>query len=440
VTVRAGASVVDITPGAGLVMGGYGARQGVSAGTRDALCARTLVLSDGAAIAVLSYCDLVGVGPDVLEEARRLIQSEGGIQPEAVAIGATHTHSGPGTLRIKDDAGYPHHVARKIAGSVLEAVAALEPVTLKLATAEVTQISQNRRDPDGPILTEATVLLAERGGGAPPVATLVNYACHATVLEYDNMLYSPDFPGAAARLIERNLGGVAMYMQGCAGDINPIWMRHDFEEVERVGGILGAAAIKAAHELAPLGRGQWAVNLSWSERTPKEPAPGTVLNDVSIAWERRTIDLQRRLLPPPSELEREIAELEARLDALEAGDIAGRRAIRPRLNEIRMERLRGRPAAPGETDAVEVSAIRLAPGCAIVTLPGEFDVEIGEDIRRACGLDHLLVSGYTNGYAGYFPKPKDFPEGGYEVGSARYEPEAADVVTDAALHALRSVR
>src|SRR5207237_728155 len=142
----------------------------------------------------------------------------------------------------------------------------MQPVTLKYGESQVSTISQNRRHPDGPIETTGKVLLAAPDGGGPAVATLLNYACHATVLEHDNLCYSADFPGAAARTVERAAGGVCVYVQGACGDINPVWMRHDFAEVERVGGILGAAAARTAHELRPLGEGQWGINLSWSEQ------------------------------------------------------------------------------------------------------------------------------------------------------------------------------
>ena len=73
-----------------------------------------------------------------------------------------------------------------------------------------------------------------------------------------------------------------------------------------------------------------------------------------------------------------------------------------------------------------------------MTLPGEMHVEIGNDIRARAGVEHLLISGYTNGYIGYVPKASDFPDGGYEVGCARFEPEAAEMLTQAAVDAVRS--
>src|SRR5215212_13613 len=215
-TVRAGAAVIDITPGVGIAMGGYGARQGVSTGIHDPLFVRVLVLDDGATKLVIAICDLVGVTAELVEQARELIVKDCGIPPENVAISATHTHSGP-LLRTEGVEAMISVTARKIVGAVQVALQCTQAVALKAATTRVTTISQNRRHPDWPIEETATILLAAPEGGAEPVATVVNYACHATVLEHDNLLYSADFPGAMARAVERVVGGVGIYMQGAAG-------------------------------------------------------------------------------------------------------------------------------------------------------------------------------------------------------------------------------
>lgn len=439
-SLSAGAAVIDITPGVGLPMGGYGARVGVATGIHDPLHVRTLVLDDGANQLVLAICDLVGVPVELVEQARAQIEADCGIPAGNVCISATHTHSGP-LLRREGIAEYISVTARKIAGSVQVARQALRTVTLKLATAEVSSISQNRRDPDGPIQTAAHILLAAPPGGAEPVATLVNYACHATVLEYDNLLYSADFPGQMAAAVERELGGVALYMQGAAGNINPIWMRHDFAEIRRIGGILGGAAGRAAHELRPLGEGQWAVNLNWSEETPKEPAPGVVLSGIGLKAAQRFVELERRALPSLDEIESEIAQLETKLAALAGDDQAGRRAIRPRLNTLRMDRVQRLTdsAEPGQREPVELQAFRLSDECAVVTLPGEFFVEIGSEIEREAGVEHLLICGYANATAGYVPTAAAFPQGGYECGRARFAPEAAATIVREAAALVRSL-
>jgi hypothetical protein len=260
-------------------------------------------------------------------------------------------------------------------------------------------------------------------------------------MEYDNLHYSADFPGAMARAVEAATGGIAIYMQGAAGDINPIWMRHDFAEVERIGGILGAAAARSSYELRPLGEGQWAVNLSWSEQTPKEPAAGTVLTGLRLAGARREVTVPRRSLPPVAEIEAEMAELEAKFAALAPDDQAGRRALRPRMNAIRMDRLQaiGDPILADGSESIELQAFRIADQCAVIMLPGEFFVELGQAIRTAAGVPHLLVCGYANQTAGYFPTAAAFPEGGYEAGRARFSPEVGERMVQEAAALVRDV-
>lgn len=441
-TISAGACAVDITAPIGISMGGYGARQGVSTGIHDPLLVRCLVLSDGASTFAIAVCDLVGVGPDIVNGARELIAEETGIPASNVLVGATHTHSGPAGLRIGSiDTDYVKVTGRKVAGAVRHAFDNMQPVTLKFGTVGVTTVGQNRRDPDGPIEDTARVLLAAPEDGGPAVATLVNYACHATVLEHDNLLYSADFPGAACRFIEREIGGTAVYLQGACGDINPVWMRHDFAEVHRIGGILGAAAVRVAHELRPVGEGQWAVNLSWSEETPKAN-PGARLDRAPLAVAREIVAIPRRILPERDVIAKEIEALEADLAKIAADDVRARRVVRPRLNQLRMEYVfagRGR-AEPGQTEAAEVQAFRVSSECVVVSLPGEFFVEIGQEIERECGYPHVLIAGYANNYLGYVPTAAEFPNGGYEVGCARFEPEAAAMISAAAVRAARSLQ
>ena len=440
-TVLAGASVIDITSPVGVEMGGYGARKGVATGIHDNLNVRTLVLDDGTTKLVIAICDFVGVGPKIVDAAREVIAGELGIPPECVCIAATHTHSGPLTVRTGDGLDYSTVTAAKIAGSVRVALTNMQPVTLKVGLAEVSTISQNRRDPGGPQETVLKVLLAAAAGGAEPVATVMNYACHATVLEHDNMLYSADFPGVAAALLEHAVGGTGIYMQGTCGDINPAWMRHDFAEIRRIGSIVGAAAARTAHELRPLGEQQSCINLSWNEDVPVEPAPGTLISGISLASARTFLDLPRKRLPAADIIEAELKEIGDRLAALAPGDTAGRRALRPHLNQLRMDRVSKErfPSSEGMSQRVELQVFRISPQLAVVMLPGEFFVETGRAIARRSPFEHTFISAYANDYAGYFAPADQFPCAGYEVGSTRFEPESEGRILDAVEQLLQSL-
>jgi hypothetical protein len=422
-------------------MGGYSARQGTATGVHDRLFARTIVFSDGTTELVVTVCDLVGVGEQIVRRCRELAESELGIPAGNVLIAATHTHSGPLDVNAPELSPYAEQVAQGVLRSIREARQSCQPVTLKAGTVEVTTISQNRRDPDGPIETMATVVVATPVTGGRPIATLVNYACHSTVLEHDNMEYSPDFPGAMARFLEREIGGTAVYLQGAAGNINPVWMRHDFTEVERVGGILGAAATRVVHELTPLGHGQWCINLSWSEDVEKAPG-GSLLSAAPLAATRVLLEFPRREGRSQDDLRKEIEGLEADRSAA-GGDLERRHELTARINQLRVEwAVAGRRASgapPASVIPVEVQAMRITQECAIVTLPGEFFVETGAAIRSAAGIPHLLIAGYANGMIGYVPPEEAFEHAGYEVGRAELDPTAVRTITDAAVGAVRGL-
>src|SRR4051794_25088996 len=82
---RVGTAEVVISPPAGTPMAGYYQTR-LSTGVHDDLHAKAIVLASGSGRAALVACDLVGIPPAVIEEARALIQSATGIPGEAVMI------------------------------------------------------------------------------------------------------------------------------------------------------------------------------------------------------------------------------------------------------------------------------------------------------------------------------------------------------------------
>ena len=316
------------------------------------------------------------------------------------------------------------------------AVAAFDdarPVSLKTTAVDVGSIGRNRRHPDGPYETRLKVVVAE-GDDGRPVVTLLNHACHATVLEADNRKYSADLPGAAVRAVERAVGGVGIYLQGACGDVNPVWMAHDRSDVERVGGIVGTAAARAVHELRPVGASQQVINLSWSEDVVVEPAHGALVPGTPLSTGSTIVELAWRAFPGESEIDAAVADAEVRA---QAGAVAERRQARAELNRLAMERIYGALAPePGKRHKAEVQVVEFGDALAVVALPGEFFTEIGWEIERRAGRPHVLVCGYANNYLGYFPTSEAFADDGYEVGCARFEPAASAAFVDAALSLL----
>lgn len=439
--IRAGAAAIEITPPVGDGMAGYGARTGVSAGIHDPLYVRALVLDDGATRLGIAICDLVGVTAELTERARARTQELTGIPPENVIVGATHTHAGPDYFRSTSDSEVLAIMARKIGGALAVAASAAEPVQLKLGEALVTSVSQNRRHPDGPIDPALKILSADRADGST-LAALINFACHATVMNADNLLLSGDYPEATVRALQRLLGDISVvFVNGACGNINPTWTAQRFPEVERMGRILGGEAGRVVSEMQPLGRGLFAANIRWNEETPKPITAGELLEGARLHSTRRTIQLPIKAWLPDEEYELRVAEARNKVESLAgAHDRDRRRAAMAVITHLDMERrLARRHHGSAPVRSAEIQAFGLAPSCAILALPGEFFTETAREIERRSGVRRLLISCYSNDYIGYVAPPTAFDEGGYEVGATPFGPEAERIVIDAAVELLRAL-
>ncbi|MGH9104525.1 MAG: neutral/alkaline non-lysosomal ceramidase N-terminal domain-containing protein [Acidimicrobiales bacterium] len=437
-----GAAMANISPPVGCPMGGYSARKGLAERVAAPLMCRAFVFDDGATPLAVVSCDLLYATFDMVTIARRLIGEALGWPGSSVMVNATHTHSGPAGLTLGLDSTYVELVARQVASAVATAYRDRRPALLEYSEARVGSLGRNRRDPEGPAETTARFLIAEAVETGGTIATIISYACHATVLEHDNLAISPDFPGAAVAVVEQLVGGQAAYLQGCAGSINPVWMRHDHGEAARLGRILGTAAARAVDEARPLGRGQWVVNLSRAEDVPVDPTGCRLVEAGPLSSSSTTVKLTRKARKEAAELEAAYQEV---LQALGAEtDEARRQSLAARRAALQMEvhfashpyryATRNAPGAGDrQPDEVEVQVLRLGPSTAIVGLPGEPFLGIADQIRQRAGDWDLIVAGYANEAIGYVPTANEFSFDGYEVGCARYTEEAAQALVEGVL-------
>jgi neutral ceramidase len=441
-TLLGGAAIVDITPPAGGLMDGYGDRAQPSQGVHDPLFARVLVLDYGDDQCAVVGCDLLGMHPQIVAEVRQGALSLCGIPAEHVLVAATHSHAGPWGLRAgmfcqlaKDLAA---EVARKIIGAVVFAHSQRRAATLKLGQALVDTVSQNRRHPDWPIDPVLRVLLVD-GEDGRPIATLLNFACHATVLSGANLMLSSEFPGVACRIVQEQTRASAVYVNGACANVNPTWIRQDFDSVDRMGQILGGQALRLIAELRTLGPGQRAHNIRCDEFTEKA-VPGRMV-EPRLRAARREMDLPLRLFRPDEEYAARIAELEAEAIPLAEGSDE-RREVMARLTRAQNERWAGAWARRQPQAAnlrTELQALALGDGLALLALPGEFFVETAEAIRAECDIPDVLLACYANDYIGYVPPPEAYAQGGYEAGVTFFAPEAGAIVRRTAVQVLESL-
>jgi hypothetical protein len=88
----------------------------------------------------------------------------------------------------------------------------------------------------------------------------------------------------------------------------------------------------------------------------------------------------------------------------------------------------------------EVQTIALSDELAIVALPGEIFVELGLAIKTASPFRYTFIAELANGSLGYIPNREAYPQGNYEVVSARGDAGSGEKLVHAALNLLRELK
>jgi neutral ceramidase len=251
-------------------MYGYENRKcGPSAGTHDPLYAKALVLESGGSRIAIVTLDL---GSIVSEHLKDEVAAK--LNIPVLLLAASHTHSAPaflpyGSAPVRDGSGatYQAELERKIFRAVEEASKSMAPAKLAVGRGSI-QLGYNRlipqpdgrsrvayrnpeRIPYGPVDPELMLLRVDDSAGHAR-ALIVQYAVHAVVLGQSNCKFSADYPGVMQTTVERELPGAqVMFVQGGAGDINPLPMGRsedeatDFGITQKMGELLAAEVLKA---------------------------------------------------------------------------------------------------------------------------------------------------------------------------------------------------
>src|SRR6185369_14342434 len=226
-------------PPPNIAHGGWGAQKHEQAEGIDLdLWVTALALSDHNTTALILDLDIQILTNQRADQIREAVSKATGIPIQNIRASATHTHSGPVPYKSWIEKGYElvdpwfEEVARWSAEAAVEAVANLHPIRVRAGRGQC-HINTNRRaatqsgerflgiNPDGPCDHEVLVVRLDSMDGKP-LATLVNYACHPTIMGPPNRLITPDYPGVMKRVVEEAFGGKCLFLQGSAGDQGPL--------------------------------------------------------------------------------------------------------------------------------------------------------------------------------------------------------------------------
>jgi hypothetical protein len=421
----------------------------------DPLYVKALVLKNDVTTAVLITVDAVAIGEigyignDYLPKVRARIQKELRIAPESVLVNASHCH-GIVCAEVED----------RTFQAVTEATRHMVPVKVGVGVGYEDRISENRRlklkngkevdvrhaysmPPDeevaevGPIDPQIGILRLDKNDGQT-LAVVYNFACHP-IMGVPNGENTADLVGFASRVIETNLseGTIALFVQGCGGDINPIGYKevHQPRNAEPLGNRLGLSALQAIRKIKCIEGGPFTVlhetiKLPRADNTERIDAllveqsrllkslKGTTLNLKTFLELAVKYNLANEF--PSSYSFRYLHEKMIGKDDLNKLDVANRQNLKAYIENVHvMEQLtrlqtnlallqkhQARNLAAGRKPLeVEMLGLRLGD-FVLVTFPGELTVEIGLNIKKTSPHKRTFVAGYTNGYIYYTPTAK----------------------------------
>jgi neutral ceramidase len=401
-TLRAGVARVDITPKAPVALAGYASRKELSRGVHDPLFARVVAFEQGGRRLVVVSTDLIGFYGGSLEPLRGAILRECHLEPAELFLTAIHSHSTP-QLGVDEAKGPPSNVAYtrelgpRLAGAVSEALGHLVPARLGTGSGS-SPVGVNRREPVTDRSGKTRIVLGRNPGAMTdrevqvlvvrPVSAdrsttvLFAYPTHSTSLGPGNLLVSGDVHGLAEQFVESHLGHglTAAALAGASGDIDP-WFRV-------LPGFKSEAGWVPEPVLLGTMLGEEVVHVAAGVKATSDAGP------VRTAFKALT-------LPGKPGREEGIA-----------------------------------PVSP--TRSLNVTVGRVGD-VAFVGLGCEAFNAIGKAIKTGSPWPHTMVFTHCNGAAGYLPTRESYKDGGYEIESSPFAPDAADQVVKEVVSLLRTL-
>jgi len=233
---------------------GYGIPRATARAVAFPVRARALVVEAGTVRVGLVSLDVL-VGDAGLDAAIRKATLGLGLTDTWVTV--THTHSGPG--------GYASNAVAQLAGTGLhhrateeavvqaaalalrDALAARRPVSLRFGEADVPELVGAREPPPE---VDARLSRLVFDGASGPVAQLLVFACHPTLVQRPPNGLDPDWPGRVADREGEAGHGVTLVLQGAVGNASPAQREENGQRLPHFVAELARAA--DALQLAPV--------------------------------------------------------------------------------------------------------------------------------------------------------------------------------------------
>ncbi len=448
---RAGAAQVEITPPAGTHLAGAVGYHRPARVALDPLYAKAVTFEAGGTRLCVLALDVTIITEEWTEHIREQVAERFGLDPDALMVHATQTHSAPPIGHFMVDPDFPElpvefewvrggegaysaWAAERAVEAVGQALGDMRPVEIAAGSGSDGRWAANRRavtmdggitmttgvwaEPtgtqairyiEGPIDPEVGVLVVREPSINVP-AVLLHHTCHP-VCVFSRPLVSADWPGEWAARVQDVFGPecVPLVINGACGNINPA-DRSDHRP-------MGAGLAETTRMV--LERLEFTDDVPLDRRLARLPIPLRELTDEELSWARGVIEADP--IPPwdperPGQLTREW------ITAASVWSVHLQRRRDPNLE-------------------YEVQVLRIGD-TAIVGLPGEPFVELGLAIKLASPFAQTFIAHCTSHYVGYIPFAEALARGGHEADTrywAKLVPEAFEMIREQAVELLREM-
>jgi hypothetical protein len=273
--------------------------------TDNTLSARALAIKSKNKTVVIVTVDLTGFDYSLGKDVKDIIFKKRRIPQSAIMINGSHTHFAPVTQwfptfgdhgQIPDSIYFNNILKRGMVKAIESALDHMQASTMYFGRGS-TDIGYNRSSPDGKTPYDGTLDVLKFENSQHQVSNLLFLTgCHPVFKNdgTEGVTVSANYPGVTRNILEEKTGSkTVLFVQGCAGDINP---RDDSHQ--KTGTDLGNDVLKVLNGDMPQIKGDisytldtitipthpWSIEKVTELRTQAVKEPGNVYAEKDVRW------------------------------------------------------------------------------------------------------------------------------------------------------------
>ena len=219
-------------------------------GVHDDLWARSLIITLDQETILFVSLDLIGYLFDEVSLLKEEINKRWQFPKDHIFIASTHDHSGPDTIGLWGEGSsgkspdYTDFLKRQILKSVEEALKNQRAAKIYFGKTHFSNPITDARPPN--VINDLLLSLRAVDEQGNTIATVVNYALHAEVMNEENRLITSDYPGFLKEEFEKEFGGISLFFAGDVGGMQtPRVFFHTFSKCRSVGRSIAKRVIQS---------------------------------------------------------------------------------------------------------------------------------------------------------------------------------------------------